>query len=473
LTAAGFLSPNFWLYALIAAPLLWRAGRKDTNPVALYLLMLHVVPPIPVIIPLVGNNGLFSIDNYRLLSICVLAPTAWRVRRDRDDTHGGGASAMDMLLLAFGVLVTALYTCPDLPYQAYIPDSPANMLRRGFLFLLDTYLLYWVVKRTCSNERAITEALAAFCLASVVMAAIGAFESLRGWLLYVNIASSWGTDPNAGFYLAHGSQLRAQVSAGHALSLGYLLAVAFAFWLYLKTRVRSKATRIGVTLILWAGLFASFARGAWLGAIASFFVFNAAGPRAFSRTTKAIGAAALFVICIALSPIGDRILDALPIFGGAADADLQYRQRLSQRGWELVMAHPWFGDQFPWPAMSDLRQGEGIIDLVNTYLSVGLNYGLTGLTVFAGFILLGATMAYVRSRKLARSDPDLALLGASLVAGIGGTLLMIADTSFILGNARMFYVLAGFAAAYARLGRSPAHHDAATFGRHDISRGTP
>ena len=36
--------------------------------------------------------------------------------------------------------------------------------------------------------------------------------------------------------------------------------------------------------------------------------------------------------------------------------------------------------------MEDLRQGEGIIDLVNTYLGVALSYGVIGLFFFLSFI---------------------------------------------------------------------------------------
>ena len=46
LTTVAFLSPNFWLYVLVAVPVLVRAARKDSNPVALYLMMLHVIPQI-------------------------------------------------------------------------------------------------------------------------------------------------------------------------------------------------------------------------------------------------------------------------------------------------------------------------------------------------------------------------------------------------------------------------------------------
>ena len=143
--------------------------------------------------------------------------------------------------------------------------------------------------------------------------------------------------------------------------------------------------------------------------------------------------------------------------GRSADSSITYRQRLAERGWELVLAHPFFGDQFPWPEMEDLRQGEGIIDIVNTYLGVALNYGLIGLFFFLSFILVGMTKVYARARELTRSDPDLALFGTSLIACIVGTLIMIDSNSFILGSEKMFYVLAGLATAYARLTISPQH----------------
>jgi O-antigen ligase len=137
-----------------------------------------------------------------------------------------------------------------------------------------------------------------------------------------------------------------------------------------------------------------------------------------------------------------------------------YRHRLAERGWELVLAHPFFGNQFPWPEMEDLRQGEGIIDLVNTYLGVALSYGVIGLFFFLSFILLGMTRAYARARELSHSDPDLALFGTSLTACIVGIFIMIDSNSFNLGSEKMFYVLAGLTTAYVRLARSPQNRPA-------------
>jgi O-antigen ligase/polysaccharide polymerase Wzy-like membrane protein len=456
LTTVSFLSPNIWLYALIGVPTLVWAARKDSNPIALYLLMLHVIPPVGVIIPILGNNGLFPLDNYRLLALCVLLPVAIRYRKEKEPTTGR-LGAMDVLLLAFGALQVALYVPPDLPHHLLIPDSPSNVLRRAVLFFLDTYLLYFTVTRTCQSRRKIVDAAAAFCLACAVMAAIAMFEHMKGWLLYVEIAGRWGTEPNAAFYLTREGAVRAQASAGHSIALGYLLAVAFGFWLYLKSHVRSKKHRIGVALLLWGGLYATTSRGSWLGAVAVYFTFLAAGPRAVSRLVKGTGLAIALAGLIMLSPIGDRILAVLPIMGRTADFSIIYRQRLAERGWELVLAHPFFGDQFPWPEMEDLRQGEGIIDIVNTYLGVALNYGLIGLFFFLSFILLGMARAYMHARELVHVDRDLALFGTSLIASIAGALIMLHSNSFYLGSEKIFYVLAALATAYTRLTGSPQH----------------
>ena len=453
LTTAGFLSPNIWLYALVAVPLLIWIGRKDSNPIALYLLLLHVVPPIGVAIPILGNNGLFELNNYRLLAFCILLPAVLRYRKSPEAAQGT-FGIMDVLLLAIGLLEVSLYTPPDLPFHVVIPDSFSNGLRRAVLFLLDAYLLFFAISRLVRTRKQMVDALACFCLACAIMAAIAMFERGRSWLLYVEIAARWvPNNASATFYLTRGGGVRAQVAAGHSIALGYLLAIAFGFWLYLRSHVVKRVQRIGVIVLLWGGSFAAFSRGGWLGATAVYFTFIMAGPRLVSRLVKG-GALALFVAGLVLvSPLGDRIIAMLPTKGAPAD---EYRHQLSERGWDVVLAHPFFGDQYPWPKLEDLRQGEGIIDLVNTYLSVALGYGFVGLFLFWSFILVAIFKAYRRARDLTLSDPDLAMIGTSLVASIVGVLIMLDTSSFIIGVEKMFFTLAALAVAYARLEKLPA-----------------
>jgi hypothetical protein len=454
LTVVAFLSPNFWLFVLVAAPVLLWAGRKDTNPVAFYLLLLHVIPQVTVDIPTIGIKELFWVDNYRLLSFCVLIPTAWRLRRSNAAAKNLGMTAMDYLLLAFGMLQILIFVPPDLPSELQLPDSATNMLRRAVLFFVDVYALYYVVSRTCTSRTTIVETMATFCLASAVMALIAVFESMRHWLLYADFVR-WGAVFHTSYAFRAGF-IRAQASAGHALALGYLLAIAFGFWLYIRSRFDSTWFRIAGALVLWFGLAACFSRGPWVGAVAIYFVFAALSPRSLSRLFKATAIVMLCIGALSLTSPGERLINTVPYLGGTVDSDsLLYRQRLAERSWEIIQQHPLLGDQHAYWQMQDLRQGEGIIDLVNTYAEIALFYGLVTLSLFVGFILIGLFRVYRLAKRVARTDPDLAMLGVSLVASIVGVLVMLENSSLIMGLPIMYYVLAGLATGYAHLGNLP------------------
>jgi O-antigen ligase len=460
LTLTAFLSPNFWIFTLVAMPLMIWAGRKDKNPVALYLVLLHVIPPVPIEIPVAG---LFNLDNYRLLSLCILIPAAWRLRKAPNADRKRGIASMDLLLLSYGALKVFLFVPPDSRNYVIFQDSLTNEIRSAFLFLIDIYVLYYTVSRTCSNRRSIAEAQAAFCLSCAVMAALAVFETLRHWLPYVDIAMRWTGDLGYGFYRARGGWVRAQVSSGNALALAYMLALACGFWLYLQSHVKSKPWRIGVMVLLWLGLLATFSRGPWLGAAVIYVVVGALGTRSFSKLFKGALATLLLITAIAQTPLGDRIADLLPFSKGSADTEagisVTYRKRLFERSWEVFKEHPFFGDQNAFQKLADLRQGEGIIDMVNTYVQVGVFYGFIGLTMFVGFILIALVKVYRRARRLMPSDADLGLMGVGLVGCMVGTLFMLATTSFILSYEKLFYVIAGLAAAYTNLGETAKQQD--------------
>jgi O-antigen ligase len=454
LTILGFLSPSFWLFALIAAPLLIWAGRKDSNPVALYILLLNVISPIRVNIPIIGINELFSLDMYRLLSFCVLIPVAGRLRQSQKEMGVHRTTTMDVLLLAYGALQILLFVRPDIPNAEGLHDSITNVLRRAVLFFVDIYVLYFVVSRSCSSRRHIVEVLAALCLACAVMAPMAVFETLRHWLLYAEVGQDWGGEL-MGQYLDRGGVLRAVVSTGHSLVLGYLLAIAMGFWLYLRAHVTSPLSRGGVQALMLLGLLAAYSRGPWIGALLIYIAFMALGPRGMPRLIKGCFVSALLGGLLLASPVGDRIVKVIPFLGGTVDAyNIDYRQRLMQRSLEMIQAHPWFGDQDAYSKLHDLRQGVGVIDFVNVYADVVVFYGLIGLFLFLSFILVGLVKSYRVAKSLKKSNSDLSLLGIALVACILGTLLMISASSFIFGYEKLFYVLGGLAAAYAHLGAS-------------------
>jgi hypothetical protein len=451
ITVVAFLAPNFWIFCLVSIPTLVIAGRRDPNPTALYLLLLNVIPPIAVTLPSIGVT-LFDVDNFALLAFFLLIPTALRMRRDRDRTGIKGFRAMDFFLLCYGILTSILIAIPEALPGVLLDTSVTNDVRHIFLFVTLTFLPYWVISRSLVNREALREAMVAFCLSCAIMAAIAIFESASHWLLYGDIANRWGYGGNSTLYLMRGGSIRASASSGHPLVLGYSLCIAFGFWLHLQKTTDKPLYRYGFFALLWAGLFASFARGAWIATVFTYFAYAALSPKAFSKLVRASGMAAIAAVIVSFTPLGERIVSYIPFLGGTKDSDTYtYRQRVADRCWQIIQSSPFFGDQTAVLKMQDLRQGEGIIDLLNAYIVILMDNGVIGLGLFLAFIVIGLLTAISLARRMANSDPDLSRLGACIAACILGSLLFIADGNLGGGVERMFYVLAAFSAAYGHL----------------------
>jgi O-antigen ligase len=321
------------------------------------------------------------------------------------------------------------------------------------LLFLDIFVVYYAISRSCNDRRKIADAQAAFCLATGIMALIATFEHFKGWLLYTELAHSW--NPMDGNYLMAwlfrgDNWLRAQASSGHSLSLGFMLAIAFGFSLYLLSNTTTLRARLATGLVYWLGMVAAFSRGPWIGAVLIALAYSALKPRAISRLFKAGFLIAIVLGMLSLSPIGEELVNSLPFASGQPDANFIYRQRLLDRSLELIQEHPLFGDQLAIQKMEDLRQGQGIIDIVNTYVGVALFTGWIGLALFLGFILSAAAGVFRTAKTIISMDPDCSLLGFNILACIFGILFMIADCSLILGVQMMFFALIALAAAYAR-----------------------
>ena len=438
ITTLGFISPSFWLYAVFAAPILLWATNADRNPGALFLLLLYSLPPASFQIPIAGINQLFDLGPHRLLALAVLLPAALRSRPSNSPASRGTFDAIYALLLAYMLLTTVLF----MPYESF-----TNTLRRAFLFALDTVLIYHVFRRTEPTRAAVAEPLVMLALASALMAPVAVFESLRGWLLYTGIGHLWG-DVNEFAWLMRGDTLRAQVSTGHALTLGYVLAMGFGISLYAAKRSPTRSTGWWMAAWIWAGLLAALSRGPWLTAFVAMAVFFALGPRALSTSLKAFVALAALGVVTYLSPFGDEVLAYLPFVGTVDSQNVTYRQEIFNTAVVLVQQRPFFGNPFVLNQMEHLRQGQGIIDLMNAYVVQALFYGLIGLALCVGCYLLAmwrAGGAWLIAKKCA--DVELCLLGACLIACMVATLFFAATAAF----GSLIYVFTGLLAVYAQL----------------------
>jgi hypothetical protein len=464
LTVTAFISPSFWLYVLVAGPLVFWAARKDTNPVALYVLVFLVIPPnLSLEIPVFGINALFRLDNLRLLAFAILIPAAWRLMRTPANIEARRLTLMDVSILAYGALVVGLM----LPLE-----SVTHNMRRGFLFLIDYLVLYYVVSRTCTSRPAIVDTMASFCLTCAILSPLALVETLRATLLYPFIMEQWTNAHLA--YQTRSGVLRAMVSAGQALSLGNLLAIGFGFWLYLRSRIQSAPLTMVVVIWLWAGLFATSSRGPAVAAVALSFAYLALGPNGAGRFITASIISAVAAGLVLVSPIGEQVIDRLPFVGTIGAENVAYRQQLLATAWEQIKANPLFGNPLVLMELESMRQGEGIIDLLNTYANIAMFYGCPALFLYVGFLFLGMRNAYRLARVSAVADPELSLLAASLVACLLALLLMMGMGGMGPGMERLLYVVIGLAAGCARLGQLKEPGQARRLQRHmPVSRWMP
>ena len=431
LTVVAFLSPSFWLYALFALFVLLWAGARDDNPLALYVLVTFTVPSVSFYIPVPFVNQLFDLTQYRIMSLAILIPAVFRLQ-SANVTRS--LRLPDVLLLGFLLLQVFLLV----PYESF-----TNTMRRTFLFGIDTFIVFYAFSRLSDRDR-IADVMACFWMGVAVMAPIAVFESLRGWLLYEGLSSLWG-DPNRFAWLLRGSSLRAQAGANHSITLGYHLALGLGLFLYLRERVASASLNWLVISTLGAGILVTYSRGAWVTAVLIALLFVASRPNAMRH----LGGALFFSVCaislMYVTPLKESVIDRLPFIGSAQQDTVDYRQQLAEISWSLIKQNPFFGDPFAYRHMESLRQGQGIIDIINGYIYTALFTGFAGLSLQVGVFLTSLSRAF-RSFLARRSDAgDAGLLGASLLSCLGASLIFIATAAVSTTT----YILCGLLVSYA------------------------
>ena len=105
--------------------------------------------------------------------------------------------------------------------------------------------------------------------------------------------------------------------------------------------------------------------------------------------------------------------------------------------------------------MQELMQGEGIIDIVNTYVSIGLRSGLVGLSLFLG-IFLSAMFRVWRRMNQEEGNTGMRDIGRAILATMTCILVSFYTVSSITFIPVIYYLVAGLAVAYARSERALA-----------------
>lgn len=440
-TLAWFLAHSFWVYVAVMTVVLLRTGRREPQVFGLYLLLLMAAPQARAPLPGFGIvNYIFMLDHYRLLSLALLLPCALRLARN-PYTVRLFQSPVDGMVIAYLVINSLL---------AFRGGNFTSDARDSLMFWIDLFLPYYVASRSLRSMEDFRHALVGLLLGGLLLSVLAAFEVMRRWKLYDAANAALGLQ-TFGAYKTRGSFIRPAVSAIDSIVLGYVIVVASGAYLYLQGLVEDRMKRWLAWGALAMGVLASLSRGPWVGAGLLVFIFMLTSERPFKRLGQ--GALAMCVALLALSatPYGQQFINLLPYVGQEEQGNVEYRAGLLTVSLPVIERNPLFGS---WnflqaPELQVMMQGEGIIDVVNSYLGVTLSTGLVGLAAFVG--MFGASLLMLRrairwSRRTGCTEE--LMLGRALYATLISIMFIIFTVSSILIVPTLYFAIIGISCAF-------------------------
>ncbi len=445
-TLTAFLAHNFWIFTLITSAIIHISCKRESNNVALFFLILFAIPSNSLEIPGFGLVNYFFALSYQRMIVLVIFLPAFINLRGRKNTLSFGRSVTDKLLAGYLILVVFLYL-----RETTVTDT----LRQAFYQITDVFLPYYVISRSVRDKQSIKEMFHCFVLAVFVMAPIALFESIRHWLLYDPLKDVLDIPSRFGGYQGRIGLTRASASVG-PIPLGYLMVIGLGFYQYIQEQISSKLMRRLGLFFLMAGLVASLARAPWVAAILLFLIITITGNNYFRSFSKLILTLIIVVPLLSITLDVQKFYDILPYVGKTEEQrNVEYREKLLENSLIVMKRNPWFGsvNYRDTPEMEELRQGQNIIDIVNTYLQIGLETGFVGLSLFLGFFLTACWGVYRSFKAVQNRDPELHLMGRCLLASMISILFIIFTVSSVSIIPLTYWSVAALCVGYSNLVR--------------------
>lgn len=441
-SVASFLVPNYWAVIFLVAVIALALGVGEKNRPAIYLVLLFAFPAVTETVPgFAGIRNFLDIGPFHILAIVILFPLL--LRRQETASFRRYGSLADYCFIAFSTLSLVL---------AFRGTNFTDGIRQATTYALTAFGPYLVFSRYYWTKERLTEASLAYVIPMIALAGVALAETVLGWHFYANAVANW--DISFFFrYLARSGYLRAYASVFGPISFGLFLLIAVSLALAILVISKRKPLPAIGLLAVGVGLIVTFSRGPWIGAAFASFVVAATSAQPVQNILRLGGAGLAVFVVAALTPIGPELINMLPFIGTIEGNTIDYRERLFEVGIGVAMRNPIFGSEnyLQTPAMQSLIQGQGIIDLVNTYLRVVLETGFVGLALFvgvSGFAALSALRAIGTARRL---DPAYAALVQAWFAALLGVMLTLATTTNVVAQiAEVHWMLCGICVGLAR-----------------------
>jgi O-antigen ligase len=439
LTAFAFLSFSYWIFVFLFICLLVSAKKKEINVISLYFFLILALPLLPVDLPGFGGiRFLVEVNYLRVAAVVLLLPICLKNWKNKDRKINK-LFLCDFLLSCYVLLTIVL---------RFREDDLIGVLRYVVYSMVDIIIPYYAISRSLQNISDFKEVFASFALNGTVIAVIAIFEFAKRWLVYTSMGDALHLDVTVS-YLDRGDFLRAMVTSGQPIVLGYDLIAVLGAIIFLKSNPVSKWRYLFVIAAILLGEIASLSKGPWVGVVLMAIAFLITDNQGAKKISYALAAIALIAVVLLNTEFGAKAIEYLPFVGNLDEGSMSYRQLLLDKSLQAVSDHPWFGSTDYLDQMEELRQGQGIIDLVNTYLTVALDSGLVGLALFAGYFLVMFAKIYKAARSYPRGSEEESL-GRALFAIMLGLLFVLVSCSPISHIPAIYVAFSALALSYHR-----------------------
>jgi hypothetical protein len=421
----GIILPSAPVF-LAAVLILFLATTRDRLDAACRFIMLALLLPQVIWRISVGSTYLLDINTVDIVGIGLLIQCA--LKPDRRGLPMRGFTAEDgfvgLLFLIFWI------------GGGRVP-SVSMVLREGVTQAMLLLLPYIALRRSLRSSEEFMRLTACFAVAAGILALFALYEALNGWTLfgmYRQVSDAAGV--NKGL-VQRGGALRAPVTMSSALMLGVVLLAGLTAAFYSRRYVRQGWMILGWGVVILLGLIMTQSRGNIALLPAAALIFCLQRKKYGAAAAIGIGAPLMVGLLLAAARISPQISAFLNIGGAGASSQLtadvyDYRQILLQRGMEVASMHRWTGASMNdvLDQLADIAQGQGIVDMVNTYLTLYLVSGLAGMLP----LLLMLAMIWwklVSARTSRLGSPELADMRGFALTALTVVTVQLAFMSFI------------------------------------------
>lgn len=314
---------------------------------------------------------------------------------------------------------------------------------------------FFVIARSIRNFDDFKMIMKGVLYGACVVACLGIFERMRNWNPFFSLPRSLHIEAGYLVPLMRGGYLRVQSSLTQAIVFGYYMAMAIgvAWFCYCNVH-KSKIYLLGTVGIVALASAFSISKSSWLAGIVMIvgmliFQIKKSNIRNFIILVLLIGGMAGYIELTTINK-GETV-DSGGAVASDFDASVNYRKRLVEAGLITIQDNILFGSPkaLENPAMQSMRQGQGIIDLVNVYISIALFKGVVGLFLFVMLIFASIKGVYDIIKDEVTPESEVYRgLGALLISSIAGTSVMINSMSELGVVHDYFWALFAFCAAF-------------------------